>query len=86
MLAQKLTEAMTEDLPETKSGTVSNKAIPIIKTLLERKKALAIGPGLGLNDETREVVRLLLETVPIPMIADADALTVLGTDHIPARL
>jgi hydroxyethylthiazole kinase-like uncharacterized protein yjeF len=84
VLAQKLTEAMTEDLPETKSGTVSSKAIPIIKTLLERKKALAIGPGLGLNDETQDVVRFLFETVPIPMIADADALTALGTDHGPA--
>jgi len=86
VLAQKLTEAMTEDLPETKSGTVSNKAIPIIKTLLARKKALAIGPGLGLNNETQDVVRHLLETVPIPMIADADALTALGTDHSPVAL
>ncbi|MBW2350904.1 MAG: NAD(P)H-hydrate dehydratase, partial [Deltaproteobacteria bacterium] len=83
VLAQKLTEAMTEDLPETKSGTVSKKAIPIIKTMLERKKALGIGPGLGLNKETQDVVRFLFETVPIPMIADADALTALGTDHGP---
>jgi NAD(P)H-hydrate epimerase len=83
VLAQKLTEAMTEDLPETKSGTVSSKAIPIIEALLERKKALAIGPGLGLNNETQDVVRHLLETVPIPMIADADALTALGMDHSP---
>ena len=83
VLAQKLTEAMTEDLPGTKSGTVSGKAIPIIETLLERKKALAVGPGLGLNDETRDVVRLLFETAPVPMIADADALTALGTDHGP---
>ena len=83
VLAQKLTEAMTEDLPGTKSGTISNRAIPIIEALLERKKALAIGPGLGLNEETQDVVRHLLETVPIPMIADADALTALGTDHSP---
>jgi NAD(P)H-hydrate epimerase len=83
VLAQKLTEAMIEDLPETESGTVSNRAIPLIRTLLERKKALAIGPGLGVSREIQEIVRLLFEEVPIPMIADADALTALGTDHSP---
>jgi len=83
VLAQKLTEAMIEDLPETESGTVSTRAIPLIKTMLERKKALAIGPGLGVNKEIQEVVRLLFEEVPIPMIADADALTALGTEHTP---
>ena len=83
VLAQKLTEAMTEDLPETKSGTISQKALPIIDVLLEKKRALAVGPGLGLNQETQDIVRRLLETVPIPVVADADALTALGTDHSP---
>jgi NAD(P)H-hydrate epimerase len=83
VLAQKLTEAMTEDLPATKSGTISQKAILNINALLERKKALAIGPGLGLDSETQEVAHHLLESVPLPMVADADALTALGTDHTP---
>jgi hydroxyethylthiazole kinase-like uncharacterized protein yjeF len=81
ILMQKLTEAMTEGLPETAAGTISQEALRSIETLLEKKKALAIGPGVGLESETAAVVRHLLETVPLPVVADADALTALGTEY-----
>ena len=85
VLAQKLTEAMVEGLPETKLGTLSKKAMSAIGSILEKKKALATGPGLGLDRETQALVRQLLETVPVPVVADADALHALGTDHGPVR-
>jgi NAD(P)H-hydrate epimerase len=47
---------------------------------MEKKKALTIGPGIGLNEETREVVLGLIKEAPIPMVIDADALTVIGKD------
>jgi hydroxyethylthiazole kinase-like uncharacterized protein yjeF len=81
ILMQKLTEAMTEGLPETATGTISHEALRSIETFLEKKKALAIGPGLGLESETVAVVRHILESVPLPIVADADALTALGTEH-----
>ncbi|NIA08876.1 MAG: NAD(P)H-hydrate dehydratase [Nitrospiraceae bacterium] len=83
ILAQKLTEAMVEGLPETKTGTLSKKAVPRIESMLEKKKSLAIGPGLGLDTETQTLARQLLETVQMPIVADADALHALGTDHGP---
>jgi len=83
VLAQKLTEAMVEGLPETRSGTLSREGMPVIESMLEKKKALAIGPGLGLGRETQALARQLLEAAPVPVVADADALHALGTDHGP---
>jgi NAD(P)H-hydrate epimerase len=45
--------------------------------LLSRMDALAIGPGIGLDPETREAVRTLVRDVARPMVVDADALTAL---------
>jgi len=41
---------------------------------------VAIGPGLGLDDETVRVVRKLVAECPHPMVVDADALNALQ-DH-----
>lgn len=81
IIACKLTEAMTCPLPETDRGTMSMEALPAIEGLLERKKAVALGPGMGLEADTRELARRLIEEVPLPMVVDADALTALGTSH-----
>ncbi len=85
VLAQKVTEAMVEGLAETRIGTISQKAMPLIESMLERKKALAIGPGLGLDRDTQDLVLQLLEAAPVPVVADADALTALGREHGPVR-
>ena len=33
-----------------------------------------LGPGLGRSDGTRDLVRILLERLPVPVVLDADAL------------
>jgi ADP-dependent NAD(P)H-hydrate dehydratase / NAD(P)H-hydrate epimerase len=40
----------------------------------ERAGALALGPGLGRRDESRQLVRRLLEETDLPAVVDADAL------------
>jgi len=84
VLAQKLTEAMTEGLAETQGGCISEEALARITRLFEQKRALALGPGLGLEPGAQALARLLLEQAELPVVADADALTALGTDHGPA--
>jgi len=74
-------EAMTEPLPETGARTVAMKARETIVALAEARTAVAIGPGLGLDDETRALARVLVATLPRPMVVDADALTALA-DHL----
>jgi len=74
-------EAMTEPLPETTVRSLGMKAREPIVALAEARDAIALGPGLGLDDETRALARVLVATLPRPMVVDADALTGL-TDHL----
>ena len=51
---------------------------PLTRELpLHRKTLAAIGPGLGTNKETVELIRQAVRTVDLPMVIDADALTAL---------
>jgi ADP-dependent NAD(P)H-hydrate dehydratase / NAD(P)H-hydrate epimerase len=71
-------EAMTEPLPETPARTVALKAREIIVELAAPRDAVAIGPGLGLDEETLQAARSLIKELPKPLAADADALTALA--------
>ncbi len=46
--------------------------------MLERCRALVIGPGLGRSDSTAAAVRRVIGESPVPVVADADALFALG--------
>jgi NAD(P)H-hydrate epimerase len=74
-------ETMTEPLPETGARSLAMKARDAIVALAETRDAIALGPGLGLDDETRALARTLVATLPRPMVVDADALTALA-DHL----
>lgn len=67
-------EAMTEELPETPSGSLAWIALPRLLKLLEGKQALAIGPGLTTDPETQRLVRAVLSRAKVPVVLDADGL------------
>ncbi len=73
----KLTEVMTKPLAETKGLTLSLKAFPQINKILPAIDALAIGPGLSQNPQTRELVYKLLSSVAKPLVLDADGINAL---------
>ncbi len=75
----KLTEVMTEPLPETPKQTLSLRAFSAIVRLCENKRAVIIGPGLGTFKETQSLVLKLIKTLNLPIILDADGLTALAT-------
>jgi ADP-dependent NAD(P)H-hydrate dehydratase / NAD(P)H-hydrate epimerase len=77
IVAAHLVEGMTEALPETGAQSLSVKARERILELAGHMSALALGPGLGLDPETQELVRALARDVDRPMVLDADALTAL---------
>ncbi|MCP3951679.1 MAG: NAD(P)H-hydrate dehydratase [Desulfobacterales bacterium] len=77
ILETMLVEVMTVPLPETDAGGLSEKAGDQIELLLSGKRCLAIGPGLGPNAATGQLVRRLLHRCEIPMVIDAD-----GLNHI----
>jgi len=69
-----LLEAVKRPLPEDASGRLLPRSADAIVELAERAGAVAIGPGLGRSDGTRDLVRLLLERLSQPVVLDADAL------------
>jgi NAD(P)H-hydrate epimerase len=79
ILEMKLTEVMTEPLPETPKQTLSLRAFSAIARLCENKRAVVIGPGLGTLKETQSLILKLIRTLDLPIILDADGLTALAT-------
>lgn len=80
VVASLVLEAMTSALPETGARSVAVKAREPIRELATARDAVAIGPGLGLDAETQDLVRELTRDLPRPLVVDADALTALGRD------
>jgi hydroxyethylthiazole kinase-like uncharacterized protein yjeF len=50
-------------------------------TDLDSYSAIGIGPGIGQDEATVEVVEQLLETIKVPLIIDADALNILSQNR-----
>ncbi len=74
-LDAKVIELMTIDLPEEVAG-----AVAMVQRELANKHAVVIGPGLGVDDDTRALIRRLAVELDKPCVLDADALTAMGTD------
>jgi hydroxyethylthiazole kinase-like uncharacterized protein yjeF len=60
--------------PRSSSGTLAALAV--------RMNAVAIGPGIPTGPNMRGVVRELASRLAVPMVIDADALNLLGTDIV----
>lgn len=74
--AIKLNEPVVFPLPDTE-GMFGTDAIPEILNRLPRMDAVLIGCGIGQSDNTRSVVKAVLEHAKCPVIVDADGITVL---------
>jgi ADP-dependent NAD(P)H-hydrate dehydratase / NAD(P)H-hydrate epimerase len=74
VLETRLLEAVKRPLPEDGAGTLAPDALEPILELAERAHAVALGPGLGRTDGTRELVRSLLARLEVPVVVDADGL------------
>jgi hydroxyethylthiazole kinase-like uncharacterized protein yjeF len=77
-LDAKVLEVMTASYgggPDADPGSYDRLA-----ALAGRMKAAAIGPGIPTGDEMRALVRRLVGELPLPLVVDADALNLLGTD------
>jgi ADP-dependent NAD(P)H-hydrate dehydratase / NAD(P)H-hydrate epimerase len=69
-------EYMTEPLPATAVGTVALGAISggRFAEVMARKTVLALGPGLGTHEETKEFVQTTVASAEVPVVLDADGL------------
>ena len=83
VLASKLTEAMTHGLPETPDGVPSINAYDSMAGIMHGKKAVVLGPGMGITPEALQFTRRVLLDATLPMVVDADALTAMAEDMKP---
>jgi NAD(P)H-hydrate epimerase len=75
-----VSEEMTLPLPSTERGSLSkNASVNVIDFLHSMADVLAIGPGMGRDDETVWSVMDIIKKSPVPVVIDADALNALST-------
>jgi hydroxyethylthiazole kinase-like uncharacterized protein yjeF len=74
VLEARLLEAVKRPLPEDGSGRLLPRAAETVLEVAERAHAVVLGPGLGRSEGTRDLVRILLERLPVPVVLDADGL------------
>ncbi len=71
-------EVIYKPMPETEAGTFSKDAYAQLKPLASQAQAIILGPGIGLNDDTFELVSKLLNDIDCPCIIDADGLNAIA--------
>ncbi|MDP8265118.1 MAG: NAD(P)H-hydrate dehydratase [Candidatus Aceula lacicola] len=69
---------MTFPLKETRDQTISPLALHDIKKELSKYQAIALGPGLSQNKQTKNFVLEIISSVRNPIVIDADALNALS--------
>ncbi|MFH1897705.1 MAG: NAD(P)H-hydrate dehydratase [Candidatus Desantisbacteria bacterium] len=75
----KLIEVMTLPLPQTPNATFSQQGYEKIMSFCESMAVVAMGPGIGRDTDTGELIRRLILNLKIPMVIDADAIFALAS-------
>ena len=70
-----ITEILSNKLVEAMTVPFSNKAK--LQELLLKSDVIAIGPGLGDNEQTLEILRYVIKNAQCPIVIDADGINVL---------
>lgn len=68
---------MTLALEETREQTLSLKAFSKIQSQFTKCDSIAIGPGLSQHPSTQKLILKVIQTSPVPVVIDADALNAL---------
>ena len=76
-----LPEAILRPLAETAAGTLAPLPHDVLEDLLDRKNAVALGPGLGDDRETDRWIHDFVRDRNRPLVVDADALSAFGRLH-----
>lgn len=71
-------EVIYKGLPENKNGSFTPKSIEALRAEMKKATAIALGPGLSLDEETVEFVHQLLAEIDKPCVIDADALNAIA--------
>ncbi len=75
-------ESMTLGLPKRRQGWSRDAVEPLLQAIVERASsgALALGPGVGLSDDARVMVRQVVARSAAPIVLDADGISAFAGD------
>ena len=80
---ERLVEATFLQLDETSEGGAGASAWAALEKRLRAVDAVAVGPGLGRDASTAELVHRLVAESPVPIVLDADGLNAFAGDAGP---
>jgi hydroxyethylthiazole kinase-like uncharacterized protein yjeF len=80
LVAPQLREVMTGSLPASTGGVFAPPTREQLDMMLAGKAAIVVGPGIGVSDGTRMLVRQVISGTRVPLVIDADGLNCLGDD------
>jgi len=81
ILEMKLTEVITKPLPQVRNRRCfALRGLGEVREMVKWADAIAVGPGIGAYQETRELIFRLISKLDKPSVFDADALNILARD------
>ncbi len=86
ILSIKLVEAIIRPVEDNGTGHFTKGSYEEIKEIIKDMDVLALGPGIGVDEEKVEVVREILLNYEGPVVLDADGINCLAKDDIPSIL
>lgn len=78
--AGQIPAVMTIALPATAAGYLSRDALAPLLQVMSQMTVGILGPGMGRYDEGQELVGELIRSTPVPLVVDADALSLVAND------
>ena len=73
-IAAKTVEQVLVPLKNNENGRISVKSLPRIDKEINSCSAVVIGCGMGVDGDTEEITRYVIENSPVPVILDADGI------------
>jgi hydroxyethylthiazole kinase-like uncharacterized protein yjeF len=81
----KLTEVMTVPVGSDRSICFGGDSIEYLAGLINRADVVAIGPGMGVDDQRADMVDYVVSNSSVPLVIDADALNCIARNPCQLR-
>jgi len=75
---ERVTEEMTMPLSDNGEGSLSEKALENIFAFIPNVDVIAIGPGIGVSEDTEKIMHELIQNSTVPLVIDADGINSLA--------
>ncbi len=80
LLGSRSRELVLYPLWETDTGSISAQNLEGLRGLCPRMDLVVMGPGVSLDEQTQDLVRILARDIPVPLLLDGDGITAVALD------